>query len=259
MPQLDDNRKINEKLFESVIIPQKNKIILENNSYQIRILDINYLPQIMELHKLIIDRLIRKDTLQPFTADFMKEHLGEKGVIIGIIYEDKLIAFRNIYFPDADEKEWNLGMDLGFAKNILHKVANLQMVCVHPFYRGNSLALIMNRHAIKMIKSSGKYDHICATVSPYNYWNLKILFDSGFVVKKLTTKYGDKLRYIVHLDLENPLCCKPGCTEYVILTDFTRQHKLHSKGWCGTGLRISKDSGNTASYEKMILVYCKQK
>ncbi|MFH2047725.1 MAG: hypothetical protein ABIK92_21580 [Pseudomonadota bacterium] len=257
MPQLDSNRKITEMLFESVIISQKNKKILERNAYQIKILDINYLPQIMELHQLIIDRLIRKDTLQPFTLDFMKEHLGSKGVIIGVIFENKLIAFRNIYFPDADEKEWNLGIDLGFAKNILHKVANLQMVCVHPFYRGNSLAMIMNRHAIKMIKISGTYDHICATVSPYNYWNLKILLESGFVIKKLTTKYGDKLRYIVHLDLKNPLCCEPGYTEYVSLTDFTRQHKLHSKGWYGTSLSISKKSGNPSSYEKMLLGYCK--
>ncbi|MGB5158923.1 hypothetical protein [Desulfobacterium sp. N47] len=254
----DINGKLTEKLIKSVIIPPKSKIVLSDKSYQIKILGINYLDQIMELHQLIIDRLIRKDTLEPFTTEFMKEHLGNKGFIIGADYGKKLIAFRNVYFPDINEKEWNLGIDLGFDESILHKVANLQMVCVHPVYRGNSLALIMNGNAIRIIKSLGKYDHICATVSPYNYWNLRILFDSGFVVKKLTTKYNGKLRYIVHRNLKETQRFDPVCHESVVLTDFTKQYELLNKGWYGTGLIINNESAGPNSYEKMLFVFCKQ-
>ncbi len=204
--------------------------------YEIRILDTIYLSEIIELQQVIIKGLPRGDMLQPLSESFMKEHIGEKGFILGVVSGGSLIAFRNVYFPDMDDPELNLGIDLGLPENSLCKTANFQMVCVHPDFLGNSLALVMNRHAIRILRSMGTYEHLCATVSPYNFWNIKILLDSGFVIKKLKNKYGGKLRYIVHQNLKNS-CMFPSDPELMVsLTDFMKQEKLFSAGWSGTML-----------------------
>ena len=258
--QVIRNKSFSTELpIQSGIIFQKN-----NNSgltevqYEIRILDTSYLPQIMELQQLVINNLLRKETLQPFPADFMEEHLGSKGFILGVLSGNKLLAFRNVYFPDMNDKEWNLGIDLELPPGILNKVANLQMVCVHPSCRGNSIAAIMNKHAIRIIKDLGIHHHVCATVSPYNFWNIRILLDSGFIIKKLKQKYGGKLRYIVHQELHSPLSFEPDCSQTVSLTDFTKQHEMFSNGWYGTDLNVSGEDARRPVYENMLLSFSRQ-
>jgi hypothetical protein len=91
------------------------------------------------------------------------------------------------------------------------------------------------------------YEHLCATVSPYNFWNIKILLDSGFVIKKLKNKYGGKLRYIVHQNLKNPGMFPSDPELMVSLTDFMKQEKLFDAGWSGimlTGNQV-RESGFT--------------
>ncbi len=257
----DSRNKIfsTEKPIQSGVIFQMNKNSgLTEVNYEIRILDESYLPQIMELQHLIIENLLRKDTLQPFSADFMKDHLGIKGFVLGVLSGNDLLAFRNVYFPDINDAEWNLGIDLEFPTRILNKVANLQMVCVHPSYRGNSIASIMNKHAIRIIKDMGIHDHVCATVSPYNFWNIKILLDSGFIIKKLAKKYGGKLRYIVHQDLHSPMNFESGCSQPVVLTDFIKQHEMLSNGWYGTDLNVSRKDAGRPCYENMFLTFSRQ-
>ncbi len=259
MPFSRDKSFSTDKPVQSGVIFKKNENSgLTEVQYEIRILDASYLPQIMELQQLIIENLLRKDTLQPFPADFMEEHLGRKGFVLGVLSGNDLLAFRNVYFPDINDTEWNLGIDLEFPSRILNKVANLQMVCVHPSCRGNSIAVTMNRHAIRIIKELGIHDHVCATVSPYNFWNIRILIDSGFIIKKLTEKYGGKLRYIVHQDLNSPMRFKASCYQPVVLTDFIKQHELLSKGWYGTDLNINSKDARRPFYENMLLTFSRQ-
>jgi hypothetical protein len=212
--------------------------------YEIRILDASYLSEIIKLQQVIIEGLPRGDMLQSFSDSFMKEHIGGKGFILGVVSGGSIIAFRNVYFPDMDDPEWNLGIDLGLPENSLCKTANFQMVCVHPDFLGNSLALVMNRHAISILRRMEPYEHLCATVSPYNFWNIKILLDSGFVIKKLKTKYGGKLRYIVHQNLKNPGMFPSDPELMVSLTDFMKQEKLFDAGWSGIMLTGSQVRGS---------------
>jgi GNAT superfamily N-acetyltransferase len=213
----------------------------------------------MELQQIVIDNLLRKDTLQPFSAGFMEEHLERKGFVLGVISGKELLAFRNVYFPDIDDTEWNLGIDLGFPPGILNKVANLQMVCVHPSYRGNSIAAAMNRHAVRLIKELGIHCHLCATVSPYNFWNIRVLLNSGFIIKKLTLKYGGKLRYIVHHDLYSQVCLEPDCSQSVVLTDFVKQQEILNSGWFGTDLIVSVEDAGRPFYDNMLLTFSRLK
>jgi RimJ/RimL family protein N-acetyltransferase len=218
--------------------------------YEMALLDESHLPQIMVLHDIIFSTLSSQDLLQPFSADFMREHLGRKGFIIGVFSGTELIAFRSVYFPDGTDQEWNLGLDLDLPEEELGKVANLQMVCVHPSYWGNSLAFRMNIFAIRAVKDMGKYYHLCATVHPYNYWNVRILLRSGFVIKKITEKYGGKLRYVVYQDLRKPMRFAPEGECSARLTDIHDQKGMLEKGLCGVKIKEIRSCVSTHLEER---------
>ena len=204
--------------------------------YTVGFLNEKHLPLVMTLQEIIIQRLQRPDLLQPFPCDFMKQHMGHQGVVLGVFVEHRLAAFRNIYFPASGDKEWNLGRDLGLSEEDLTKVANLQMVCVHPDYRGNGLALKMNQVSLGLLRERGFHRHICATVSPYNVWNLPVLLASGFRVVALKSKYGGKLRYIVYQDLQRPFLFDDNSAFEVQLDDFNTQKKWLDAGFYGVAL-----------------------
>jgi ribosomal protein S18 acetylase RimI-like enzyme len=193
----------------------------------------------MVLQDLILSRLSRKDLLEAFSHEFMESHLGPKGFIIGVFVQNELIAFRNVYFPEIYDREWNLGYDIGLeSPGDLEQVANLQMICVHPNFRGKALGQHMNVNAIEIIRRLQRYTHLCATVSPYNYWNIRVLLKSGFAIRNLKSKYNGKLRYIVYQNLTRPLDLSE--IEHRIpvrLTDIECQHDLIRRGFMGVQLR----------------------
>lgn len=208
-------------------------------AFEMRYLGKRDLPQIMALQDIILSRLSRKDLLEAFSREFMESHIGAKGFIIGTFVQNELIAFRNVYFPDVKEREWNLGYDIGLeAPEDLEQVANLQMICVHPKFRGNSLGRQMNSHAIEIIRQLRRYTHLCATVSPYNYWNVRILLKSGFSIRTLKTKYNGKLRYVVYQNLTRAVeYLEKNERVSVRLTDVKRQKELIHRGFIGVQLR----------------------
>ena len=204
--------------------------------YIITYLEEKHLPLVMRLQEVILQKLSRPDLLQSFSHDFMKRHMGPQGVVLGVFVEEQLVAFRNLYYPDPWDTEWNLGLDLELPGDELARVANLQMVCVHPRFRGNALALKMNRVSLGLLRERGTHHHICATVSPYNIWNIPVLLASGFRIAKLKNKYGGKVRYIVHQDLRSPMEFNDHSAVQVRLEDLDAQQKLLGSGFYGVGL-----------------------
>jgi uncharacterized protein (DUF1330 family) len=206
------------------------------SKYIVTYLSEKHLPLVMALQEDIVQNLWRPDLLQAFSSDFMKQHMGRQGVVLGVFVEKRLVAFRNVYYPDTWDKEWNLGLDLGLAQEELTKVANLQMVCVHPRFRGNSLALKMNQVSLGLLRESGARHHVCATVSPYNIWNIPVLLQSGFRIAKLKSKYGGKVRYIVHQNLRRPLIFNDDRAVIVPLDDLESQKRWFDSGFYGVAL-----------------------
>ncbi len=204
--------------------------------YIITYLDDEHLPLAMALQEVIVQNLGRQDLLQPFSSGFMKQHMGRQGIVLGVFVKNRLAAFRNVYYPDPWDKEWNLGLDLGLVQEELTKVANFQMVCVHPSFRGNSLALKMNQICLALLRDSCAYHHVCATVSPYNIWNILVLLESGFRIAKLKSKYGGKERYIVHQNLRRPFLFNDDRAVIVRLDDLETQKRWLDSGFYGVAL-----------------------
>lgn len=223
--------------------------------YTIAHLEEKHLPLVMQIQEVIVQNLSRPDLLQSFSYDFMKRHMGPHGAVLGVFVDRQLVAFRNLYFPDPRDKEWNLGIDLDLPEEELGKVANLQMVCVHPRFRGNSLALKMNRVTLGLLRERGIHHHICATVSPYNIWNIPVLLASGFRIAKLKNKYGGKVRFIVHQDLRASLPLDDNSAVRVRLDDLDALQKCLGSGFFGVGLerRKNPDQKNPAGSFDLIL------
>lgn len=223
--------------------------------YFITRLNERYLPEIMALQQVIVKHLGEPDLLQSFSYDFMKQHLGRKGIVLGVIVDGKLVAFRNLYYPDLWDKRWNLGIDIGLTGKELHHVVNLQMVCVHPRFRGNALAKKMNAIALDLLREKGTHYHVCATVSPYNIWNIPVLLASGFRIVRLKDKYGGKIRYIVYQDLRKAQSYDDSTSVRVPLQDLYTQKRLLVAGFCGTALSHRKKPGRNRSADRFDLVF----
>lgn len=196
----------------------------------------SHLAEIMTLQQIIVGNLRRPDMLAAFSCDFMKNHLDRQGFVIGVLVENRLIAFRNVYYPSRDDREWNLGYDMGFDDEARCRVANLQMVCVHPDYRGNGLAFKMNRVALYLLRELGLRQEVCATVSPFNVWNIPVLLNSGFHIRALKFKYGGKLRYVVHQNLHHPCACFERSVLRVPCDDLQRIEALLRTGHFGVAI-----------------------
>jgi hypothetical protein len=205
--------------------------------YSMTCLNKSHLPQVMALQEVICQNLQRPDLLQPFPDDFMAQHMGRRGIVLGVFVEDRIAAFRNLYYPKSNDRQWNLGIDIGLADAALTQVVNLQMVCVHPLFRGNALALKMNQIALNLLCEKGTHPHVCATVSPYNVWNIPVLLQSGFAVAKLKSKYGGKVRHIVYQNLDQPLAFDDQSQIPVSLDDLDTQKKVMNLGYYGVDLK----------------------
>ncbi len=229
--------------------------------YTVGILNEKHLPQVMALQEVIVQNLQQPDLLHSFSRDFMKQHMEERGVVLGVFVQNRLIAFRNLYYPELGDKEWNLGLDLGLAEEELAKVANLQLVCVHPRYRGNGLALKMNQISLGLLRQRGTHPHVCATVSPYNIWNIPVLLASGFHIAKLKSKYGGKIRYIVYQDLRHPIIFDDQSAVWVRLDDLDTQKRWLCSGFYGVALRrrqISPGEDFFSSFDLVLKAPVKQ-
>lgn len=224
-------------IYETGILKVKSREgIIEHRDYVIKRLDQSHLADIMEIQQLIVCNLSRPDMLASFSHSFMQDHIDACGFILGVFVENRLIAFRNVYYPSNDDTQWNLGFDLGFDSNARNRVANLQMVCVHPDYRGNGLAMKMNQVALHLLRAHETRNEICATVSPYNVWNIRILLNSGFFIRALKAKYGGKLRYIVHQKLNMPKPCFEDNVVRVPHDDIKRIETLLENGYIGLSI-----------------------
>ena len=223
-------------VFETGVVRNEDDSDARHKEYRIILLDESYLPEMMALQSHILSLLSRPDLLASFSHDFMKRHFNRHGFVLGTIVEGGLVAFRNVYFPDSQDETWNLGFDLDLNKIERMRVANLQMVCVHPDYRGNSLALKMNRVALDLLREEGGYSHVCATVSPFNHWNIRILINSGFRIAAIKLKYGGKLRFVVYQHLRHPFEFAEKGAFILPLGDIEGHRISFSQGYLGVGL-----------------------
>jgi ribosomal protein S18 acetylase RimI-like enzyme len=203
-----------------------------------------HLHQVMDLQDLVAQSLPSTEILRLHSREFFAKALMAERSGLGIFTKEGLVAFGLIYIPPPEE---NLGYDLGLGEEELSRTAHLQVVAVHPAYRGNSLQRIMVERHQQVLALMG-YEHVCSTVSPYNPFSLRNFLEQGFVINALKVKFASYLRFIVHKNLLHPIAIGPE-EAAVSLSDIQGQLELLESGLLGFGLK-SGPGGLQVSYAR---------
>lgn len=212
-----------------------------STQWQMTFLDISHLEKVLSLQKLVHDTIIDKRLFVPDPEDFIRSILTspDQGKAIGVFSEDNLIAFRTISFPKKSLS--NLGRDLHLSPTELLKVAHLESTVVHPEYRGNRLQAKMLKPSLEYIRTSG-YQHVFATISPYNYPSLSTIIKAGFVIKDLKNRsgiYKGKARFLLYNNLTNPISLDFIDIISISHTDIKTQKEILKQGYVGFKLQKS--------------------
>ncbi len=169
-------------------------------SFQVHLLTMEHLPEILQVQAEVVKNLKNHDTLQPLMEEEFRFILEGNGLMIGAFVENELIAFRALLVPVIDDE--HLGFDIGLTEEELPSVIYQEISNVHPAYRGNQLQKTLATIVMKELASRNhSYRYVCCTVAPFNIPSLKDKFAQNMHVAALKAKYGEKLRYIFVRDL----------------------------------------------------------
>jgi len=193
--------------------------------------------EMKKLESEIIAGLESPDAYSPDEKEDILEDMENGAMIFGVFVKGKLRAYRYISFPKRTEA--NYGRDIELKGKELDKVVNFTSTIVHPEYRGNRLQRKTMKHALEQLGGT-EYRYLISTVSPINYYSLKNMIRSGFVIKKIKRKYGKiadeidgKMRYILFRDINDNMVKRYSKTIVVNNTEIDLQKNLIKNGYIG--------------------------
>jgi ribosomal protein S18 acetylase RimI-like enzyme len=201
-------------------------------SFEMQFLRECHLVEVLDLQEIVSKSLPSAGIFRPHSREFFEKALGAERSGLGIFTKEGLVAFSLICIPP---REHNLGSEVGLEDEEICKAAHLQVVAVHPAFRGNSLQRRMAERHLQVLKDMG-YEHVCSTVSPYNPFSLRNFLEQGFVIKALKVKFASRWRYIVYKNLLRPIAIGPE-EAAVSPSDIESQVELLESGLLGFGLR----------------------
>jgi GNAT superfamily N-acetyltransferase len=204
-------------------------------NYEMTILDSSDLCRVMELQQIVIKGLSTPELFEPCSTEFIEMHLRRGGHLLGVTVEGELIAFYMMLFPGMSED--SLGLDLKLQESDLVKVAHLEVVAVHPSYRGNGIQRRIQSHLLRIAQETS-HSHVCATVSIMNYPSLSNYLKDDFTIRALKEKYGNKMRYILYRDLRSSGPSKPQSIVRIMNVEVEEQREALAQdyiGFCAVG------------------------
>jgi len=230
-----------------IVRRNKNLPSQQDVGYEMRFMDESHLKDIMKLQDTIIHSLADKEIFRTHSRNYFKEHFQMENSTIGAFTNEGLIAYSVLYFPG--EKEDNFGTDINLPRDELKRVVHLATVAVHPAYRGNSLQSMMQGVHIEIARKMD-FEHACCMVSPKNRPSLQNIFSHGLIIKALKIKFGWRLRYIMHKNLQRPNMVGPEEVR-INSSDIQGQINLLNRGLLGFRL-VELPEGFEVSYGKSL-------
>jgi hypothetical protein len=215
-------------IFEGTI-KRNNQV---EQSFNVQILTMDHLSDILFVQDQIILSLKNKEILQPLSKQEFQYILNGNGLMLGAFVEDTLIAFRALLVPQIDEE--HLGLDIGLKVEELQQVIYQEISNVLPEYRGNQLQktlaiLIMQ----ELSQQQHEYRYVCCTVSTFNIPSLKDKFVQGMEILALKEKYGGLMRYIFVKDLQEVNSPIWNQVTFIQMDDIEAQQEKLAEGWRG--------------------------
>lgn len=199
--------------------------------YEIKFLKPQHLPEILTLQNLVIENLPDKECYYQEPLAFFEKVLADGKNCLGLFEAGDLIGFHMACLLEGNEA---IGADIGLGGSEVSPIVQWGPTAIHPKYRQQGLLKMLADHHLKIFRDRG-YEHICLTIAPQNYASLSSAIRQGFLIKRLTYKFGHLLRYVLHLELKRP-CKAPVCQVRVTGSDLESQQFLLSLGFYGSGV-----------------------
>ncbi len=165
--------------------------------------------------------------LEAEAPGMIANHLGDKGVIIGVFAEGALIAYGALGLPGSGDL--NRGTDLGLPEAELPLVAHLQSAMVLPAYRGRRLHRWLLDQRVAVGTDLGRR-HFFTTVAPHNHPSWGNMVSRGLFVKGLVVVGGGAVRCLLHRDLQVTAQFDGSAAIQCALPDLGRQRTLLAAG-----------------------------
>ena len=166
-----------------------------NEKLILKVLDISYIDEIVQLEQDIFDGLDVKELYATSTKEEFREILEGKGKIVGAINSKNKLVAMGVYV-DYGYNEHNYGYDLDLHGDNLLAVGQIESTIVRNEYRGNNLQYKICTILEGFAKEEGK-TMIAATVSPKNPYSLNTFLKLGYTIEKEKIKYEGLNRYIL--------------------------------------------------------------
>jgi hypothetical protein len=132
-------------------------------------------------------------------GDFVRDHLGAKGVTAGVFDRDGcLVAYGALGLPQPGDI--NRGAELGLPAGELAAVAHVSSAMVRPDWYQHGLHHCLLNWRLDVAAKLGKR-HLLTTVSSRNHQSWAHLAAHGLLGKKLIDVGGGLTRLLVHRDL----------------------------------------------------------
>ena len=131
-------------------------------------------------------------------ADEVREYMRSGTMQLWLAMDgDRIAAVFDYLIPGTES--YNYGYDLGFGREELLRVINMDNAAVHPAYRGRGLQRRMIQVAEDEICFSGPHILLC-TVHPDNRFSLENVLKQGYTIQRMLPKY-DSVRYLLRKDI----------------------------------------------------------
>jgi hypothetical protein len=211
---------------------------------QARVLESSDFSIIMELRSIVFQALPDRRFLYPEDDDpqFIRMHLGQDGMSVGVFADNHLIAFTNLTLPTGDK----IGMPwLGIpTRQVKRHHALLMNGIVHPGLEGKGLHKYLINERLR-IAAADHRPMARVLASPYNYRSWGNFIWHGFIVKgfirPFEPKFGTILRYVLDRDTRQQLVGRPETSVFVDATDIQQQETFFERGMLGFN-RVMKDN-----------------
>lgn len=110
---------------------------------------------------------------------------------------EKIVGAFDLLIPKF--ADYNYGYQLGFSREELLQVVNMDSAAVHPAYRGQGIQRKLLTAAENWLKERGHWILLC-TIHPENRFSLGNALKLGYQIQKELPLYGS-VRYILRRDI----------------------------------------------------------
>lgn len=174
------------------------------------------------------------DRMYPVSADQIAEMLGPRGMTVGVLAADRLVAFFSLLFPGRhpDLMADSMGIGFGLAGGELDAVAHWTAVIVDPAFRGHRLQQRMVAAVDWRLFPDSPHDYGFVTVRADNPPSLRSMLACGFAMVWAAPKFDGHIRHTLFRITPGDGAIPDG-GEMVPLIDLPRQMALMAQGWIG--------------------------